>query len=112
MEIAKELQEEGHSVEVIDLRTLYPYDFDAIRASVEKTGRFVVVNEDTEVTNFGEHLIRRVTEDCFYSLEAPPRLIAGANTPGVGLAPALEEAQIPQKTGIKHTFQEILANQA
>jgi 2-oxoisovalerate dehydrogenase E1 component beta subunit len=54
------------------------------------------LNEDTEVTNFGEHLLRRAVEELFYELEAPPRLLAGAHVPGVGLSDALERASVPQ----------------
>lgn len=95
LEAAKKLKEEGISAEVIDLRTLYPYDQAAIVCSVEKTGRVVVVNEDTEVTNFGEHLIRRIVDWSFYHLESAPILLAGANVPGVGLAEALEHVTVP-----------------
>jgi 2-oxoisovalerate dehydrogenase E1 component beta subunit len=90
----------GISAEVIDLRTLVPMDFEAIRASVEKTGRLLVVNEDTEITNFGEHIIRRVIDECFYLLEAPPKLLAGADVPGVGQAWSIEQASVPQAENI------------
>jgi 2-oxoisovalerate dehydrogenase E1 component beta subunit len=82
--------------EVIDLRSLWPYDWEAIKASVKKTGRALFVNEDTEVTNFGEHLLRRTTEELFYELLAPPRLLAGKFLPGIGLADPLEMASVPQ----------------
>ena len=75
---AEKLSAEGIDAEVIDLRTLWPYDWEAIKASVEKTGRVLFVNEDTEVTNFGEHLVRRVVEELFFKLLAPPKLLAGA----------------------------------
>src|SRR5690242_20318263 len=65
---ANALAQEGIDAEVIDLRTLWPYDWEMISESVKKTGRVLFVNEDTEVTNFGEHLIRRTTEEHFYSL--------------------------------------------
>ena len=54
------------------------------------------VNEDTEVTNFGEHLIRRIVEELFYELDARPRLLAGKHVPGIGLSPILEKASVPQ----------------
>ncbi|OGQ47649.1 MAG: 3-methyl-2-oxobutanoate dehydrogenase [Deltaproteobacteria bacterium RIFCSPLOWO2_02_FULL_46_8] len=101
VQAAEKLKEEQISAEVIDLRTLYPYDQETIFESVKKTGRVVIVNEDTEVTNYGEHLIRRITEDCFYHLQAPPLLIAGANVPGVGLAESLENFTVPQLPHIK-----------
>src|SRR6185312_3118187 len=81
VQAADALKEEGISVEVIDLRTLWPYDWAHISESIRKTGRVIFVNEDTEVTNFGEHLIRRAVEDHFYELQARPKLIAGAFVP-------------------------------
>ena len=92
---------EDISIEVIDLRSLNPYDWEAIRRSVGKTRRFLQVNEDTEITNFGEHLLRRVTDELFYELEAPPRLLAGKAVPGVGLAWPLERASVPQQDDIE-----------
>ena len=104
---ASELAAEGVDAEVIDLRSLHPYDWDAIVASVRKTRRLLCVNEDTEITNFGEHLIRRVTEELFYELYAPPRLLAGGHLPGIGLADHLEMASVPQKDGIKAAMAEL-----
>jgi 2-oxoisovalerate dehydrogenase E1 component beta subunit len=98
---ANELAGEGIEAEVVDLRSLHPYDWGAITASVRKTNRVLCVNEDTEITNFGEHLIRRITEELFYELYAPPRLLAGGHLPGIGLADSLEMASVPQKDGIK-----------
>jgi 2-oxoisovalerate dehydrogenase E1 component beta subunit len=104
---ADELASEGIEAEVIDLRSLHPYDWDAIVASVRKTNRVLCVNEDTEITNFGEHLIRRIIEELFYELHAPPRLVAGAHLPGIGLADALETASVPQKDSIKSVIAEL-----
>ena len=100
---------EGIDAEVIDLRTLWPYDWEAIKASVEKTGRVLFVNEDTEVTNFGEHLVRRVVEELFFKLLAPPKLLAGKFLPGIGLADPLEAASVPQAGDIEHAIR-TLAN--
>ena len=77
-----------------------------ISTSVRKTHRFVQVNEDTEVTNFGEHLIRRVIEEHFYELEARPKLVAGAFIPGVGLADPLEMASVPQLNHVVEAIRE------
>ncbi|HET8934546.1 MAG TPA: transketolase C-terminal domain-containing protein [Polyangiales bacterium] len=96
LQAAEELLEEGIEVEVIDLRTLAPYDWQAIKDSVHKTRRVLFLNEDTEITNFGEHLMRRTVDELFYELEAPPKLLAGAHVPGIGLADALERASVPQ----------------
>ena len=67
---------------------------------MRKTGRVLYVNEDTEVTNFGEHLIRRTVDELFYELLAPPRLLAGKFVPGIGLADPLELASVPQQGDI------------
>jgi len=104
---AAELEAEGIDAEIIDLRSLHPYDWDAIVASVRKTNRVLCVNEDTEITNFGEHLIRRITEELFYELHAPPKLLAGGHLPGIGLADNLEMASVPQKSGIKAAITEL-----
>ncbi len=108
---AAALAEEGVDAEVIDLRTLWPYDWAAIKASVEKTGRALFVNEDTEVTNFGEHLIRRTTEELFYKLLAPPKLLAGKFVPGIGLADALEMASVPQLSDITEAIRTLAAQE-
>lgn len=108
-EVADQMGAEGHSVEVIDLRSIYPYDWQAIKASVEKTGRVLFVNEDTEVTNFAEHLSYRVTSELFYHLLAAPRVIAGKNLPGIGLHPNLEDSSVPQKHEIATAVREICA---
>jgi len=109
---ADQLREEGISVEVVDLRTLWPYDWQMIRDSISKTRRAVFVNEDTEVTNFGEHLLRRTVEELFYDLEARPRLLAGAFTPGVGLADPLEMASVPQLNNIVDLVREVAHEKA
>ena len=99
-------------MEVIDLRTLWPYDWEMISQSIRKTHRVVFVNEDTEVTNFGEHLLRRTVDEHFYELEARPRLVAGTFTPGVGLADALEMASVPQLGSITQAIREVAAERA
>jgi 2-oxoisovalerate dehydrogenase E1 component beta subunit len=104
---AEELAREGIEVEVIDLRTLFPYDWELIKASVKRTNRVLFVNEDTEVTNFGEHLLRRVVEELFYEIHAPPRVLAGKHVPGIGLADSLERASVPQKDGIVAAAREL-----
>jgi 2-oxoisovalerate dehydrogenase E1 component beta subunit len=101
---AEDLAAEGIEAEVIDLRSLWPYDWERIAESVRRTGRVLVVNEDTEVTNFGEHLLRRATEELFYELAAPPRLLAGKHLPGIGLADSLEMATVPQLPSITESI--------
>ncbi len=108
-QIADKLLKEGIAVEVIDLRSLYPYDWQTIKASVQKTRRVLFVNEDTEVTNFGEHLAYRVTQELFYEIDAPPRVLAGKQLPGIGLHPNLEDASVPGVHDVENAIRELLA---
>jgi 2-oxoisovalerate dehydrogenase E1 component beta subunit len=73
--------ETGIDAEVIDLRSLRPIDIEAIAASVEKTGRCVIVHEATRIGGFGAELSALVQEHCFYSLEAPIERVTGWDTP-------------------------------
>jgi 2-oxoisovalerate dehydrogenase E1 component beta subunit len=106
---ADELKNEGVNLEVIDMRSLYPYDWQAIKKSISKTRRVIFVNEDTEVTNFGEHLAYRVSQELFYEILAPPRVLAGKQLPGVGLHPNYEEASVPQYNDVLREIRELLS---
>jgi 2-oxoisovalerate dehydrogenase E1 component beta subunit len=105
-------QETGRTFDVLDLRSIFPYDWKAIGDSVKKTGRVVIVNEDTEVTNFGEHLLRRVIDEHFYDLRVRPRFLAGKHVPGIGLNQNYERNTVPQLPGIKTAMREIVEEAA
>ena len=111
MQAADQVLAEGIEAEVIDLRSLHPLDWDAIRTSVRKTNRVLYLNEDTEITNFGEHLVRRTVEELFYELYAPPKLLAGAHVPGIGLADNLERASVPQMGQIADAIRSLAQHQ-
>jgi 2-oxoisovalerate dehydrogenase E1 component beta subunit len=81
MQAAEAAEAEGKSLEVIDLRTLSPLDMDALAASVEKTGRMVVVHEASTFLGMGAEVAAAVTQRCFYSLEAPVIRVGGYNLP-------------------------------
>jgi pyruvate dehydrogenase E1 component beta subunit len=81
VEAATAAREDGRSVEVIDLRTLSPLDMDTIAASVAKTGRCVVAHEAPVFGGIGGEIAARVTEACFYHLEAPVMRVGGFATP-------------------------------
>lgn len=110
-EVADTLAAEGKGeVRVIDLRSLHPYDWKTISQAVKDTGgKVLFVNEDTEITNFGEHLLRRVIDEHFYELRARPRVCLAKHLPGVGLAPTLEEATVPQKNDIRRELEAMLS---
>jgi pyruvate dehydrogenase E1 component beta subunit len=73
--------EEGTSIEVIDLRSLSPVDFETVESSVRKTGRLVLVHEASVFCGLGAEIAARVSEDCFYHLESPVRRVGGFATP-------------------------------
>lgn len=78
---ADKAAEQGIECEIVDLRTLWPLDVDTIAASVEKTGRVIVVHEAPKTCGFGAELVALVNEKCFLSLEAPPVRVTGFDTP-------------------------------
>lgn len=90
-----------HTFDVIDLRSIFPYDWDMVSRSVLKTGRVLIVNEDTEVTNFGEHLLRRVVDEHFYDLTVRPRTLLGKHVPGIGMNQNYELNSVPQLGDIR-----------
>jgi 2-oxoisovalerate dehydrogenase E1 component beta subunit len=113
VEAADALAEQtGKRCDVLDLRSIFPYDWKAISASVQKTGRVLIVNEDTEVTNFGEHLLRRVIDEHFYDLLVRPRVLAGKHVPGIGLNQVYEQATVPQIREIKESLSAVLVEAA
>ena len=90
---AKAAAEEGYSVEVVDLRTITPLDEDTIAASVEKTGRAVVVAEPQGFASVASELVARIQQRCFHSLAAPVLRVTGWDIPFP--APKLEEYHLP-----------------
>ncbi|MDL4773791.1 MULTISPECIES: alpha-ketoacid dehydrogenase subunit beta [Thermomonosporaceae] len=81
IEAAAAASEEGRSLEVIDLRSLNPLDIGTVVASVNRTGRCVVVHEAPVFSGYGAELAARITEKCFYRLEAPVLRVGGFSTP-------------------------------
>ena len=100
VEVAGQLAEEGVSVEVIDLRTIAPYDEATVLASVRKTGRAVVLHEAVKAYGTGAEVSARIHETLFNELKAPVQRLGGAFS-AVPMANALEQAWIPTKDGIK-----------
>jgi 2-oxoisovalerate dehydrogenase E1 component beta subunit len=105
---ADELHAEGGwTFDVLDLRSIFPYDWNAISNSVMRTGRVLIVNEDTEVSNFGEHLLRRVIDEHFYDLLTHPRVLLGEHLPGIGLNQVYEQNSVPQLPSIKNAMRDM-----
>jgi 2-oxoisovalerate dehydrogenase E1 component beta subunit len=106
VEIAAELEKEGISVEVVDIRTLVPLDMDTITASVRKTSRAVVLHEAAQRLGYGAEIAAAVQEECFWWLDQPITRIAAKNTP-TPTSPPLEDAVIPQPAQIAETLRRV-----
>jgi 2-oxoisovalerate dehydrogenase E1 component len=96
---AQEAAEQGVQVEVLDLRTIQPLDFESIARSVQKTGRVIVAHEDTLSCGFGAEIAARIAGELFEHLDAPIRRVGAKNVP-VAYCPDLEEAILPQSADI------------
>ena len=98
LDAAKELEGKGIDAEVLDLRTLVPLDFDAIRESVTKTGRVVIVHESTERTGYGAEIAAQIADKLFDELDAPIVRVCGANIPVPNATlPEIESAPTVEK---------------
>ncbi|MDF3290878.1 alpha-ketoacid dehydrogenase subunit beta [Streptomyces sp. RB6PN23] len=107
LEAAAVAEEEGRSLEVVDLRSMSPIDFDTLQASVEKTRRLVVVHEAPVFLGTGAEIAARITERCFYHLEAPVLRVGGFHAP---YPPArLEEDYLPNLDRVLDSVDRALA---
>ena len=106
---ANQLAEDGGpSVEVIDLRSLSPWDQATVYESVKKTSRVIVLYEDSLSWGYGAEIAARIADDCFPWLDAPVKRVASTDT-FVGYAPQLEDAILPQVDDVKRAVAEILS---
>jgi 2-oxoisovalerate dehydrogenase E1 component beta subunit len=95
------------SVEIVDLRTVLPWDKEAVLASVRKTSKVLVLHEDTRTGGFGGEIAATIAEEAFEDLDAPVRRIAAPDTP-VPFSPPLEKAFIPQVDDVVAGLKELL----
>ena len=105
-EAAKALEGEGISVEIIDLRTLAPWDKETVLQSVEKTSKALVLHEDTRTGGFGAEIAATIVEEGFETLDAPVKRIAAPDTP-VPFSPPLEKKFIPQVEDVAAGLKEL-----
>ncbi|HEY0702068.1 MAG TPA: dehydrogenase E1 component subunit alpha/beta [Candidatus Acidoferrales bacterium] len=105
---AAELARNGVSAEVLDLRTLSPYDWDAIVATVQKTNRVIVAYEDTRSWGYGAEIAARIADELFYDLDGPVRRVAATDT-FCAYQPKLEDAILPQTDDIVRAVRDLVA---
>jgi 2-oxoisovalerate dehydrogenase E1 component len=108
LQAANQLASEGADVEVLDLRSVSPWDHDLVAESVEKTSRLLVVHEDTITAGFGAEVAAWAAEHCFWSLDAPVVRVGATDTP-VAYEPGLEKAILPQTDDIAGALRAVLA---
>jgi 2-oxoisovalerate dehydrogenase E1 component len=108
LEAAEQLANESVSVEVIDLRSLIPWDKDAVASSVARTSRLLVVHEDMLTSGFGAEVAAWAGEACFSDLDAPASRV-GATDTFVAYEPTLEQAILPQTHGIAAAARRLLS---
>src|SRR5215217_7457282 len=94
-EAAQQLEDDGVSVEIVDLRSIMPWDKQAVLTSAAKTSKVMVLHEDTRTAGFGAEIVATIAEEAFESLDAPIKRMAAPDTP-VPFSPPLEKAFIPQ----------------
>jgi 2-oxoisovalerate dehydrogenase E1 component len=105
---ATELQNEGISLEIVDLRSLSPYDWEAIARSVTKTSRVIVAYEDMRSWGYGAEIAARIGEELFEDLDAPVRRVAAMDT-FCAYQPTLEDVILPQIQDIVAAARELAA---
>jgi len=108
LEAVRNLEREGASVEVIDIRTIVPLDMDTILESVRKTNRALIVHEDHEFLGLGGEICAQIADHAFEHLDAPVRRVAGRFTP-VPFADPLERAVLPNEQSVLKKAREILS---
>lgn len=97
-------------VEIIDLRTLNPLDWELIETSVRKHGKAMVVTEEPPLNSFAEALAGRISRHCFRYLDAPVELVGSANTPAIPLSYVLENAYLPGAEGVRQALSRLLTS--
>ncbi|HKU77439.1 MAG TPA: transketolase C-terminal domain-containing protein, partial [Pyrinomonadaceae bacterium] len=105
---AKQMEQEGISVEIIDLRSLVPFDWNAIAETVKKNNRVIVAHEDSLSFGYGAEIAARITEELFEYLDAPVKRVCALDT-FVAYAPQLEEEILPQASDVAKAISELKA---
>ena len=106
---ANHLKRAGGAIEIVDLRTLAPFDEEAIRAAVKEANRVIVVTEETDHTNFGRHIHSWIVQNCFYDLDCTPAFVSAIAAPAAPYNGIEETVFFPSATHIEKTIETVLA---
>jgi 2-oxoisovalerate dehydrogenase E1 component len=109
LEAAKELDADGINVEIVDLRTVYPLDREAIIASARKTGKCLVLYEDNFSVAIGSEIAALIADEAWRWLDAPVKRLGGLDVPSMPYAPAMEDLFMPNPTKIAAALRELAA---
>lgn len=107
LSVANELKNEGHDIEVFDLRSIKPLDYEGIVSTAKKTGKVLIVHEDHLFGGIGGEISAVIMEQCFMDLDAPVKRLAAKDLP-IGFAKVLENAILPQISEIRSAIVELL----
>lgn len=108
VQAARQAEAEGLSVEIIDLRSLNPYDWEAVVRTVKKTHRVLMAHEDTRSWGYGAELAARIADELFFELDAPVRRVASMDT-WVAYHPRLEDTILPQPSHFLEAYRALAA---
>ncbi len=109
LEAAKTLEADGVNVEIVDLRTVYPIDKEAILASARKTGKCLVLYEDNFSVSIGSEIAALIADEAWRWLDAPVKRLGGLDVPSMPYAPAMEDFFMPNPEKITNALRELAA---
>jgi 2-oxoisovalerate dehydrogenase E1 component beta subunit len=109
LQAAKAVEEDGISVEVVDLRTVYPLPKEQILESARKTGKVLVLYEDNFSVSIGSEVAALIADEAFRHLDAPVKRLGGLDVPAMPYAPAMEEHFMPNPAKVEKALRELAA---
>ena len=107
LEAARQVAREGISVEIVDLRSIRPLDNETILSSAKKTGKVLIVHEDTKALGVGAEVSAIISEQAFEHLDSPIKRVAGPEVPAMPFSPSLEDVFMPDSDRIVTAIQEL-----